>query len=222
MSSEFWVETPRNLWRFNFETREAILNSVCLIIIILTIVSSLLMFSIKPFYFGVLAIAIVASVYYLFYADSADAFYDDSEPFEVYEDSFRKPTVNNPMMNVPVTDYDKPQKYNDYERYEAVKKDTVYTNAVRDQVEDEFTKGLYQNPSDKLWNRENSQRQYISQPIGSVPNDTVELAQWLYGNTDGSLCKQGSIWDRYGLNYVENNCNGYNVSTPTNFGRTQP
>lgn len=216
MSSEFWIDTPNNLWRFRFDTIENILNSVTLIILIVTIVCSLLLCSIKPFYFGAIAIAIVGCVYYIFY--SQQQFMDTfSGNFPIREPMLREPTPNNPFMNVPVTDYDKPQKYDDYQRYDAVKQDTTYTNAVRDSVSDNFNKGLYMNPSDALWERESSQRQYVSQPIGSVPQDSVEFGQWLYGNTDSALCKQGSIWSRYGIE-VPNNCNGANVSVPTNFG----
>ena len=239
MSSEFWIDTPNNLWRFRFDTIENILNSVTLIILIVTIVCSLLLCSIKPFYFGAIAIAIVGCVYYIFY--SQQQFMDTfSGNFPIREPMLREPTPNNPFMNVPVTDYDKPQKYDDYQRYDPcsstrgsnragyfVEAGTLdarraarvphRANAVRDSVSDNFNKGLYMNPSDALWERESSQRQYVSQPIGSVPQDSVEFGQWLYGNTDSALCKQGSIWSRYGIE-VPNNCNGANVSVPTNFG----
>lgn len=217
-TSDFWIDSPPNLWKFNTNSIESILNTTTLIIIIITTICSLLLSSIKPFYFGAISIALVASIYYLFYADKSSS--DTFDNF-VRSPNLRLPSPNNPLMNVPITDYDQPQQFDDYQHYNAINENTTYNNSIRNKVDDEFVKGLYMNPSDMLWKRENSQRQYISQPIGNVPNDTVELAQWLYGNTEGSLCKQASIWDRYGLDYVENNCNGYNVSTPTNFGRIQ-
>ena len=81
-------------------------------------------------------------------------------------------------------------------------------------------KGLYQNSGDLLWNRTNSQRQFYTAPVGSVPSNQPEFAQWLYGDSGGRVCKSGSIYTRRGVEYTDDSlmCNGYNTATPTNFG----
>lgn len=138
----------------------------------------------------------------------------DQEPIR------REPTKNNPFMNVMPIDYDAPPVFNDYNRYESLNYPSVSGQEVRQNVEDEFVKGLYQGPNGKLWDRVNSQRQYVSQPVGSVPNNQAEFANWLYAPNAGVVCKSGSIWSRYGVKYTDDSlaCNGYNVSVPTNKG----
>jgi hypothetical protein len=230
--SDFWINQPKNLWEFKFHNPGQTLNSLSALTIIITIVLALMCQNIKPFYIGVSFIAILGVIFYLGYANNGEGFqafnslFAKNEPFAQASNKphpipglgHRGPTPNNPFMNVPIKDYDETQKYKDYHRYDTVTYPTPHTEKIREEVEDGFLTGLFQNPNGKLWDRQNSQRQYISQPVGSVPSESVEFAQWLYGNQDGALCKQGSIWMRYGVD-VENNCNGFNVSTPTNFSR---
>jgi hypothetical protein len=134
----------------------------------------------------------------------------DKRPF------LRQPTVNNPFMNVSPVDYDAPPLFSNYVHYEKnISKNDL---AVRDAVKNNFEKGLVQNADSLFWNRRNSQRQYVSQPVGSVPSDQAEFANWLYG-TPGN-CKQGSVFVNYGVEYTEDSllCNGFNVAEPTNKG----
>ncbi len=130
----------------------------------------------------------------------------------------RTPTANNPFMNVMPLDYGAPPIFDNYNRYEKVNYPTPDSQHIREEVESEFERGLYQNANGRLWDRTNSQRQFVSQPVGSVPNDQGEFANWLYG-TPGN-CKHSSIWDRYGVQYTDESllCNGFNVATPTNKG----
>jgi hypothetical protein len=131
----------------------------------------------------------------------------------------RVPTNNNPFMNVQVTDYDKPQKYENYNRYKEVVYPTPQTEEIRTDVKKSFTDGLFQDANGKLFDRQNSQRQYISQPNGGVPNRQNEFASWCYSKSEG-VCKSGSIWMRYGLESTPDSmlCTGFNSSEPTNAG----
>jgi hypothetical protein len=132
-------------------------------------------------------------------------------------------------MNVMPMDYDSPPVFNDYNRYEKMTYPTEKDLETRSEINRYFTgeeydpdkdlmKKLWQGPNGQLFDRMNSQRQFISQPVGSVPNEQMEFAQWLYG-TPGN-CKAGSIWDKYGVKYTDDSllCNGYNVAEPTNQG----
>ncbi len=128
----------------------------------------------------------------------------------------RKPTLNNPFSNVPPTSFGRPQVFKDYQK--SVGSDPSSKN-VRNLMENNFVAGLYQNPADKLFDRENSQRQFYSVPVGSVPSDQTKFAESLYG-VDYN-CKAGSIWMDTGVKFTDDSlmCTGFNVSTPTNFGQ---
>jgi hypothetical protein len=130
----------------------------------------------------------------------------------------REPTRDNPMMNVMPLDYDSPPLYGDYYRYEKATYPSDKDLEVRSQVKNNFEDGLFQNADSLLWNRINSQRQYVSMPVGSVPSEQSEFANWLYG-TPGN-CKQGSVFVGYGVQYTDDSllCNGFNVAEPTNKG----
>lgn len=129
--------------------------------------------------------------------------------------NLRAPTVNNPFMNVSPLDYDTPPFFDGYEK---ITYPGNVSQNTRANMKSDFEKGLFQDASGRLWERENSQRQFVSQPVGSVPSDQAEYANWLYGNN--KVCKSGSIWDRYGVAYTDDSlvCNGFNVSSPTNHG----
>ena len=130
----------------------------------------------------------------------------------------RQPTIDNPMMNVMPLDYDAPPMFGDYYHYEKTTYPSDKDLEVRGQVKNDFESGLIQNADSLLWNRLNSQRQYVSMPVGSVPSDQSEFANWLYG-TPGT-CKMGSVFQGYGVQYTDDSllCNGWNVAEPTNKG----
>ncbi len=130
----------------------------------------------------------------------------------------REPTTDNPFMNIMPMDYDAPPLYADYNRYEKSTNPSSLELKVRNGVKNNFEKGLIQNADSLLWERLNSQRQFVSQPVGSVPNSQGEFASWLYG-TPGN-CKQGSVFVGYGVEYTNDSllCNGFNIAEPTNMG----
>lgn len=130
----------------------------------------------------------------------------------------REPTRNNPFMNVMPLDYDTTQVFADYDRYEKSTYPSKKELEVREGVKNQFEHGLIQNSDSLFWNRLNSQRQFVSQPVGSVPSDQGEFGQWLYGNKN--VCKQSSVFVGYGVKYTDDSllCNGVNSAEPTNMG----
>jgi hypothetical protein len=136
----------------------------------------------------------------------------DSRPYT------RQPTSNNPFMNVMPMDYDSKQLFSDYARYEGFNSNSRKNLETRKQVKNNFENNLIQNADSLFWNRLNSQRQFVSQPSGSVPSNQTEFANWLY-STPGN-CKQGSVFANYGVAYTKDSllCNGFNVAEPTNKG----
>jgi len=133
--------------------------------------------------------------------------------------ALREPTNDNPLMNVPISAYNQKPLYNDYDRYLEGAEPNTSNNETRSSVEKSFVSKLFQNAGDMLFDRNNSQRQWFSEPNGSVPNDQTAYAESLYGND--YVCKSGSIYMRYGVQYTDDSlrCTGNDVSTPTNMGK---
>lgn len=130
----------------------------------------------------------------------------------------REPTGPNPMMNVNPVDYGMNPIFNNYNRYETKNYPSKKNNKIRNDVKNEFEKGLYKDADSLLWNRVNSQREFVSMPVGSVPNEQGEFGNWLYGVDQN--CKHSSIYQHYGVKYTDESklCNGHNVAEPTNKG----
>jgi len=78
-----------------------------------------------------------------------------------------KPTINNPFMNVMLTDYvDNPNRGPACEN-------------VEEQIKEGFEYNLYKDVDD-VWERNNSQRQYYTNPSTTIPNDVESFANWCY------------------------------------------
>jgi hypothetical protein len=121
----------------------------------------------------------------------------------------RKTTQNNPMGNVPIRDFGRQQQFG------------KATEGCDEECKQNLTKSLFRSPSDALWNRQSSERQFYTTPNSSVPNEQNKFAQWLYGKNH--VCKSGSIYDRYGYPYTPDSlvCNGNNAASPENGGQTE-
>jgi len=121
----------------------------------------------------------------------------------------RPTTAKNPFMNVPIADYGARQNYGSSEK-------VCDSNCKKN-----FYKTLFQDPSDNLWQKSASERQYYTTPNTSVPNEQSKFAQWLYGNNQ--VGKSGSIYDRYGYPYTSDSLvnTGVNAASPQNAGQVE-
>ena len=98
---------------------------------------------------------------------------------EINDDVFRKPDVDNPMMNMNVFDL--------YDDKRAI---PTYDNpGVEKVVEDKWNDGLYTD-SDDLFGRNNSQRQWYTMPNTEAMNKQTEFAKWCYMTPP--TCKEGN------------------------------
>lgn len=92
----------------------------------------------------------------------------------------RKPTKDNPFMNIQLHDFDDNQ---DVEACnvedDKIKKDMVHS----------FNKKLYMNIDD-AFARTNSQRQFFTTPNTRIPNNQIEFANWLYKMPE--TCKENN------------------------------
>ena len=114
--------------------------------------------------------------------------FGEDEPVKTLEDGTvcSAPTYNNPFMNVLANEYgDNPTK-----PPACPTEDTLDQKGVSEEVEKKFNLNLYKDVSD-LFERNNGQRQFYTNPATTVPNDQGGFAHWLYGNAPS--CKD----DRY-------------------------
>jgi hypothetical protein len=110
--------------------------------------------------------------------------------------------INNPLKNVPPTDYGQQQEYS-----KATRSDSSMSK---------FVDGKIFQTSDQ-WIFDRNTQPFYTTANSSVPNDQTAFANWLYGTEN--ICKEGSIYaHRTGTPQQTLNCNGFNVATPTNFG----
>ena len=95
------------------------------------------------------------------------------------KDDCRKPSFNNPFMNVPVYDYDQKPIYD---------KACSPSAEIKQQSSDDFLKGLYLDVNDPF-SRNNAERQFFTTANTSVPNDREVWAEWCWGKD--KVCKDG-------------------------------
>jgi len=97
-------------------------------------------------------------------------------------DLYTVPTANNPFMNVLVSDY----KYN-VDRPMAGAVDNPDSKQLLD---DFFRTQWFSDPTD-VFGKSQNQRQFITMPSTSIPNDRHSFQNWLY-KIPGKTCKEGN------------------------------
>ena len=97
-------------------------------------------------------------------------------------DLYTLPTANNPFMNVLVSDY----KYN-VDRPMAGAVDDPSSKQILD---DYFRTQWFSDPTD-VFGKSQNQRQFITMPSTSIPNDRHSFQNWLY-KIPGKTCKEGN------------------------------
>lgn len=94
---------------------------------------------------------------------------------------YTPPTSRNPFMNILVDDI----KYHPNRPPAA----PVENSAVGQVLDDYFRIQWYSDPTD-VYGKKQSQRQFITQPSTTIPNDQGSFANWLY-KIPGKTCKEG-------------------------------
>jgi hypothetical protein len=91
------------------------------------------------------------------------------------------PSSSNPFMNVLMTDYaDRP------DRPKACDLSSLGTKKVAKQM---FNHNLYRDVDD-IFHKKASDRQFYTNAITTIPNDSRSFAEWCYGH--GPTCKEGN------------------------------
>ena len=94
---------------------------------------------------------------------------------------YTTPTARNPFMNVLVDEY----KYNPKRPIAA----SVMDPSIQVTLDDFFRTEFVRDPTD-VFGRSQSQRQFITMPSTSIPNDQESYQNWLY-KLEGKTCKEG-------------------------------
>ncbi len=93
------------------------------------------------------------------------------------------PTAANPFMNVLISEISD----NPYRKPAA----NVQATAVKHELDGYFETMFYNDPGD-TFNRTQSQRQWVTMPSTTIPNDQEAFQNWLY-RVPGQTCKEGNL-----------------------------
>ena len=101
---------------------------------------------------------------------------------ELYvENNCKKPTVDNPFMNVVFSDY--------LDASNVAEPCNIDDKNIQQDMQNLYNSSIYRNFQD-VFERENSQRMFYTLPIRTIPNDQTEFANWLYKTSP--TCKENS------------------------------
>ena len=96
---------------------------------------------------------------------------------DYHDQSCQVPTQNNPFMNILPADY-----HNQPNRPPACLHSDL---DIYKQVKTHFNHNLYQDVED-IWDKRNSQREFITMPITTIPNDRESFMKWCWETTNTS------------------------------------
>jgi len=106
------------------------------------------------------------------------------------------PTINNPFTNILFDEYESGPNRESLIDIESEKS--------KKELEEKFGYNLYKDIND-IYNTNNSQRQFYTTPITTIPNKQKEFAEWLYKTKP--TCKEGNGFQCIGNNYTPLNGN---------------
>lgn len=101
----------------------------------------------------------------------------------------QKPTMDNPMGNVLISDYTTAPN-----RLEACYYPTVRPHVQRytsDRIPYDSGRSRTSMPE---YLRNSFERQFVTQPVSSIPGGQTEFAEWLYGSKNRPMCKSNSMF----------------------------
>lgn len=181
---KFWYDDLSVLYKKNrladfvpvlSHTYEEKLNSIVRFGIYIGIILSILKSSINYLVIPIIAFGVT----YFLYKNNSDI----KSGFVSNETSEETlPTKENPFMNILIPEYvENPQ------RGPAASHDSV---EIKKEVERYFNENLYRDVDD-IWGKSNSQRQWYTNPVTTIPNDRDAFMEWCYDTK--KVCKDGDL-----------------------------
>lgn len=165
-------------WPTSQQTTAERVNATARFVIYATCILYLIRRDIRIFILG----ATVLSVLYVM--EKSKMIKGKKEKKETYVPECQLPTVDNPMANVLMSDFDgRP------DRPSACRYDTV-----RDEVNDMLSGRIPYGPQKSRSPMPDAQRnafsrQFVSGPVTTIPGDQTAFAEWLYGEKGAPICK---------------------------------
>jgi len=207
MNDKFWFKSPEILFKTNrltefFPTPDMSSFEKLNAITRLSLYISLIMYFYSGKYLYLFIFILSLLFTYMLYKnisninESIDEFknIDNNNYNNNYDINYVKPTKNNPFMNITMNDY-----INNPNRESLINKNIQYDSEISKNIEDKFNINLYRDVNDVFQNQ-NSQRQFYTTAITTIPNNQDKFANWLYNVPP--TCKEGN-----GLQCVANNYN---------------
>lgn len=198
-SDNFWLDNPGILihpdrliefWPSSDMTEDEKLNAMSRFAIYYGVIAALYKKSLVPLYItiGILLLAVFLHQNEPMRENMAEVPTDlvlNADP----DGPCRVPTKNNPFMNPDIAEFDTQQKYSS--------SCNPFDKTVKTQMEAQFEQGLFFNTGD-LYGKGNSQRQFFTVPVTSVPNDQGTFAEWCYSKpsnckNDPSVCTGSEV-----------------------------
>lgn len=153
------------------------LNALTRLVLYLGILLTLVYKRSDPIYIPLIGCAIIYLVHQHYPGTDQEGGCDDTDVEHV-----QLPTKDNPFMNVLLTDYvDNPQRK---------PAGDIDIPDVQQQIEKNFGHGLYKD-IDNIWDKNNSQRQYYTNPSTTIPNDRDSFMKWCWSTP--YTCKDGNL-----------------------------
>jgi hypothetical protein len=181
-----WFEDPKQLvsnkkilefWPNSKQTPEDRINSASRFIIYTMCVLFVIRRDPRIFVLGATMLSII---YVMYKAKLIKEPYDSTEKYSVCQ----KPTKDNPMGNVLMTDYtDAPN------RLEACYYATAQPSIKKfssETVNYDMGRSRSALPTHK---RNAFERQFVTAPVSKIPGDQTAFAEWLYGSKNRPMCK---------------------------------
>lgn len=168
----------------------------------------------KPEYIFLCVIGFVISYLMFLYYDIqlVEEFSDELD--SIKNSNYTKPTLNNPMMNVLVTEYqseDRPEAY-------PVTDTSKEGYLVKKDMEDKLNFNLFRDVGD-IYNNKHSQREFYTMPNTTVPNNLEKYIDFVYNKDRQPICKENRFFcgNKSGNIESRNVSNGYVFTYEENY-----
>lgn len=187
MVDEFWFLNPYIIFKSNkifefFPTNNMSYSEKLNSLSRLSIYLSIILFTYSGNYLYLFISIVTLVITYLLYLQNDRI----NEFFELDTDNklkIRSPTNDNPFMNITLDDWENPN------RESLINIPMANLKEIQNDIKKKFNNNLYRDLSD-VFEKENSQRQFYTTPITTIPNQQGKFAKWLYYSN--KTCKEGN------------------------------
>ena len=171
-------------WPIKNHTAEERVNATARFIIYATCILYIIRRDIRVFILGSTCLGVL---YVMESSNMIKGTVSNQSDTEMYS-SCQRPSIDNPMANVLISDYDgRPDRPSACEYH-----------SVRDEVNHMLSGSIPYGPQKSRspmpeYQRNIYSRQFVSGPVTSIPGAQTEFAEWLYGEKGGDICKTNPL-----------------------------